>query len=513
MKIIDIGIVVDNKDPQNIGRIRYFSFDDEISTKQRSYTGEPWEKNDPMVAIPFLPTHINIIPSDKQSVKIIKHIAEAEGLVNQEYVPGPYTTAHDFPSQQKSNQTTFLSQGVASIPGPNIKDYSGSKLTFEDNYVESNSVGTMARLNDVAIYGNYGSDLLLTENGAQLRAGKLISKETKSRSIKDKLSIYPWRGKSIAKLSLKKYPFTGVLHKQVSTINGINRLDLKHIIEYDINDFESPTGVTINIYRVKGPEGEKYKTDKFDLFTTNITGNTELIYNDVIEIDSIEEGYIIVRDFVSNINNEKMNVTSSSLPDDYAHPFYFRPICEPSSLLSRATPTNLSKTNKDKFLSNIIVKPRQNYGLFFDKDSAEPTPFVRKKEVEVIRNKNAQYDEKDRLIREDFIEQSIGSLISDKFFVLSTEKNGLEGKRVDFPNLSKYEFDQMDYLKRIEPSTFALVRGEKLIEILELIVDMLLGHKHGITTPPKWPVELKKKIGDLKARMKDDMINSSLRIN
>ena len=75
MKIIDIGIVEDNRDPQNIGRIRYFSNDDEISTKQKLYTGEPWAKNDPMVAMPFLPTHINITPNIKSAVKIIKHIA------------------------------------------------------------------------------------------------------------------------------------------------------------------------------------------------------------------------------------------------------------------------------------------------------------------------------------------------------------------------------------------------------------------------------------------------------
>ena len=513
MKIIDIGIVEDNRDPQNIGRIRYFSNDDEISTKQRLYTGEPWAKNDPMVAMPFLPTHINIIPNLKSAVKIIKHIAESEGLVNQEYVPGPYTTAHDFQPQQRSNQITFYSEGQTSTPGPDIKNYTGTKLTFEDNFVEANSVGTMARLDDIAIYGNYGSDVLLTENGIQLRAGKLISKETKSRSIKDKLSTYPWRGKSIAKLSLKKYPYTGILHKQKSVISGINRLDLKHIIEYDLNDFESPTGVTINIYKVKGPEGEKFKTDKFDLFTSSIGGNTELIYNDVIEIDSIEEAYVTVRDFVSNMNNEKMSVTSSVLPNDYAHPFYFRPVIQPDSLLEREAITTIAKQNKEKFLSNIIIKPRKNYGLFFDRDSADPTEFTRVKEIDVIRNKHAQYDENDKLIREDYIEQSIGSLISDKFFILSPEKNGLDGKRVDFPNLNKYEFDQTDYLKRIEPSTFALVRGEKLIEILELMVDMLMGHKHGITTPPKWPVELKQKIQDLKARMKEDMINSSLRIN
>jgi hypothetical protein len=96
MKIIDVGTVIDILDPQGIGRIRYFSFDDNIATKQRAYTGPAWDKSDPTVALPFLPTHINIIPEIKGAVKIIKHIAETDGLTNQEYIPGPFTTSHDF---------------------------------------------------------------------------------------------------------------------------------------------------------------------------------------------------------------------------------------------------------------------------------------------------------------------------------------------------------------------------------------------------------------------------------
>ena len=99
MKIIDIGTVLSNKDPQGIGRIRYFSFDDNISSKQKLYNGPEWDKKDPLVASPFLPTHLSIIPEEKQSVKIIKHIAESDGIVNQEYIPGPFTTSHDFKNQ------------------------------------------------------------------------------------------------------------------------------------------------------------------------------------------------------------------------------------------------------------------------------------------------------------------------------------------------------------------------------------------------------------------------------
>ena len=513
MKIIDIGTVEDNLDPQGIGRIRYYSFDDNIATKQRLYTGPAWDKSDPLVALPFLPTHINIVPEIKSAVKIIKHIAESDGLVNQEYIPGPFTTSHDFDSQTFTNQLTFTSYGVASIPKPDIKSFSSSKLSFEDNYVEAKSVGTMAKLGDVAINGNYGSDLLLTEGGAQLRAGKFISKETKSKTIKEKLSIYPYRGRKEAKLSLKKYPYTAELFTETTVVDKINRMDLKHIVEYDLNDFETPTGVTMSIYEVVTGEGDKYKTDKFTQETTNFGSNIKLIYQDEIEVDSIEEAYAEVRTFIANLDAEKMNVISATLPNKSAHPFYFRPVVSPNSLVRKSAPTTLAATNKTKFFENIVVGPRKNHGLFFDETSADPVISKITKTNQFVRNRDIVYDNRGKILREDYIEQSIGSVMADKFFILSTETNGGSGKSVDFPNLNKYELDQFDYIERIEPNTWSSVRGEKLIEILELMVDMLLEHKHGIGTIPAWPDALKQKIRDLKTKMPTDMVNKSIRIN
>jgi hypothetical protein len=46
MKLIDLGTVIDNDDPQNIGRIRYVSYDSVISALQNQYKGPKWDKKD-----------------------------------------------------------------------------------------------------------------------------------------------------------------------------------------------------------------------------------------------------------------------------------------------------------------------------------------------------------------------------------------------------------------------------------------------------------------------------------
>lgn len=513
MKIIDIGTVIDNKDPKGIGRIRYISYDTTISAQQSIYKGPEWDKKDPFVALPFLPFHINIIPEKNSAVKIIKHIAEKDGLVNQEYIPGPFTTPHDFKSQTFSDQLTYTSYGVASIPKEDIKNFSNASKSSEDNYVDKNSVGTISRIGDVAFNGNYGADLLLTENGAQLRAGKFVTKETKSQSIQKKLKTFPYRGKKEAKLLLKKFPYTAILEKEKTSTSAISVSDLSHILEYDIDSFSSPTEVILNLYKIKAPDGDKYKTNTFNYETNQISGNTTLVYTTTYNVDSIEEASALVTDFISNVDCQKLNIISTELTDEYAHPFYFRPVVEPDSLLKRETNTITEIDNKKAFLEGIEISNRKNHGLLFSKDDPEPPITAIDKIKEVVKNKDLVTDSDGKVLSEEYNEQAIGALISDKFYLLSSETNGIKEKYVDFSKLSKYELDQNDYLGKIEPNTFATVRGEKLIEILDLMIDMLLNHVHGMITEPKWPQELKDKIRELKNAMNDDMVNKSIRIN
>jgi hypothetical protein len=80
MKIIDIGICVDNRDPKGLGRIRCVRFSDYVSEKEKADTYEPFSDKDIFVAIPFLPTNINFIPEIDQAVKIINYNTRKENV-------------------------------------------------------------------------------------------------------------------------------------------------------------------------------------------------------------------------------------------------------------------------------------------------------------------------------------------------------------------------------------------------------------------------------------------------
>jgi hypothetical protein len=522
MKIIDIGTVIDNDDPQHIGRIRYVSYDSVVSTLQAQYKGPKWDKKDPFVALPFLPRHLSIIPQKNSAVKIIKHVADSEGLITCEYMPGPFTTSHDFDSQQFSNQVTYTNYGVGSIPNPDIKKFSNAKNANEDGFVNPKSVGTMARNSDIAIHGMYGSDVLLTESGVQLRAGKFVSKQTNSKSTKQKLGIYPLRGRKEAKLSMKKFPYTAKLSKQTSSYQELQKADLNHVIEYSINDFINPTQVTIDVYKITTPEGTKYRTDYFDESTELSLGSSKLLISEVITVTSIDDAIAEIRYYISNLDTQKMNETIPSLLSEFAHPFYFRPS---NSLKALSTEDSAKRVAKRKLLENIIHNPRTTRGLYFSVDNPNPELQTKSKSQDIIINKHVVLDNNGKKIREDYYEETLSSLITDKFFLLSTETNGSQSTGINFNDLTKYELDQVDYYKKIDPivldennneihpNTYAMVRGDKLIELLELMIEMLLHHSHGIVTEPYWPEEETKKIQKIKENLRTDMINKSLRIN
>ena len=85
MKIIDIGICIDNVDPKGMGRIRCVRYSDYVGEKEKALTYEAWGKNDLFVAIPFLPTNINFIPEINQAVKILNYNTDKSNT-NQEYI-------------------------------------------------------------------------------------------------------------------------------------------------------------------------------------------------------------------------------------------------------------------------------------------------------------------------------------------------------------------------------------------------------------------------------------------
>jgi hypothetical protein len=494
-QIITLGIVVDVNDPRGFGRIRARDITETDSTRANAVPWETrWSKDDPFVYSPFLPSHINIVPKVQQSVKLVRYDTRKD-LQNQEYVPGPYTTPHDFGDQDSESQISETTFGARSVKTPAIKSFAGNKKVYDDNFIRAESVGSLPRVSDIALSGNYGSDIILTEHGVNIRAGKFIDRFIDNIKQKQELKYYPTYSRKNARLSLKKYPETFKLISTEITDSVVTRTDLKHLLEYDLDSISNPTQITINLYRINNPEGEKYKTDVFNIDSELGAQTSELVYTEVTVLqdtgNKLQEAYVLIREFISKLDREKLSIIDSTLPiDSYAHPFYYRPV-----------PSLRSQAGANSFLENVVFLTRANgFGLVFSQDNLEP-PIKEEKRIVSDLKKISDVD------------QTFAAITSDFVLQLSTQNPGVDGKKIDFSSLDRYEYSQEDYLKRIIPNTYSSVRGEKLVELLDIMAKMLINHTHGILTPPYyWPEQIAR-INEIIANAKTGMLNTSIRIN
>lgn len=506
MKIIDIGICVDNKDPKGLGRIRCVRFSDYVSEKEKAAEYEPFSDNDLFVASPFLPTNINFIPEIDQAVKIINYDTKKENT-NQEYIAGPFTTVHNFTDQSFSSQLIETTYGNSIKRRPDIFDE-------KENYKRKRSVGSMAQKSDYGVYGKYGSDVIFTENGLQLRGGKLLSKEAATPTDRDNLYSFPIMAQKSSVLTLKKFPHKMEMKTVTDIVDVTEVKDLNFIVEYDIVDINgnstisSPHSVTFFVYKVLRAYGDITKTNNFNENSILPPSFLKLIN---LENDNISPTHTIpllltsfsdvsseIRDFFYTIHEDNLKKINSLYNKEDLHPFFFKPK-EDFVLLTGSTAAEDFKRN---ILSSIIIHtvgPKS--GLIFSNDFVFPP--INQNEVtkeEIILDTNSS-------------EQSFSSLRSDKIFLLSTDTNNV-GKIVPFEKLDKYELTQNDYIENIEPNTYATVRGETLLEFLKVTYDVLTKHVHNINEPyARETMEDHHRMVELFNKLEQEMLNKSIRIN
>jgi len=502
MKIIDIGQCIDNIDPKGIGRIRYKPFGLFTSEIEKSFTYEKWDKNDPFVAIPFLPPHINIIPQIKQSIKIIKYDTD-KNTQNVEYIAGPYSTPHDFGSETFTNQHKHTTYGGVIVKDlPDLMDENGV-------FIDKKSVGSTTKLSDISINGNYGSDTIYTENGVIIRGGKLISKDTKNKNLKKRLREVPISSEKVSKISLKKFSNSMKMVEERETQIKVSVSKIKYIIEYELDDLISPSELKIYAYKVINPFGSTLDTNVFKESTdVDLTDTTkfkliredENPYTIVIPVDDIKSACSEMREFLYvTLDERTLREINSTFPNEDSHPFFFRPT---KSFRLKPTINETEKNNKNYFISNISIRGSENgSSLIFSKLSVKPPIIEIPKKVKKLKIEGL----KD--------EQTFASVLSDYICLLSSDVNKGENTLINFKNLDPYEYTQEDYLSRILPNTYSIVRGETLIKLLSLMYEYMIGHVHNINKPGIYIYEKEKELSEMINSMKNILINQSIRIN
>jgi len=530
------GRVIDNNDPMLLGRIRALPETDnaqelEKSSKdfnENSITPDengPWSPKDPFLVLPMLPIFINPVPEIGEYVHLFYQYRSTRTSKNKFYIPGPFSTPVNLKYENIEKAKTDLDAGVRTKrPVNNIKQNLSTEAAqrlFESRkglgqydgrrnaeFINDKTKGVFPEPKDNSLLGRGSADVIVKENHVLIRAGKYkpFNPPTQPDANGDR-----------AFLQLSKFDFT----KTLGTKNKRQRLVkddtfLKYLIEYNIynpeNTQDSFRG-DVTLYKLPS-QVPQTNTANFDIDT--VIDSTISVSSVIAQFDSKTKDEVVtfVNDFLTEFMTGELSEffdVNGALKNGEQYPFYFRP---KRNLLAILNNVNLNSDLKSiENLGYITNKIKINdfdttpgYSLVYNAKGDDSVPYSLVDDSfspEIINNSD----------------ETTALLGAKKLYLLSNSVLGTgSGKsQINFSDFDIYGISQDTILNEIQPNTSSMVRGEELMELLNLIVKFLITHVHPYPGLPPVPVsqdgtsssDILKSI--LEAQQK--ILNGNIRIN
>ncbi len=180
----------------------------------------------------------------------------------------------------------------------------------------------------------------------------------------------------------------------------------------------------------------------------------------------------------SIITDPSTTLLSPTVQKNQQYPFYYRPSKKIFNLITNPVSGQfISSANMAKLTSMVKISSADKipgYGLVLDSKLSPNIPFEKQSSAYAPSTSKLS-------------ENTVALLGGTKLYLLSNETS-IEGKsQINF-NKGIYGFEQNDLIDDIEPNTSSMVRGEELIELLNLIVRFLVAHVHPVPGTPPVPV-------------------------
>jgi len=463
-KIIYPAQVENNQDPMMLGRIRAYPLDRNVRAALEGFQFDPvkdlWGPKDPFVCSPLLPQFFSQVPEVKERVNLIyqNSIHPYQDIY---YVQASFSSPMSFPVEnlQASNKFTSLGDRVQGLL--NLKNNDGS-------FKNQQSYGIFPEPGDNALLGRGAADVIVKKDTVLLRA-----KKTNDLNVKR----FPIPNDRRGFLQISGFDNKVVQGPKKTLIKTQNvNVAVQKLVEWNIQNPENTQNAftgQIRLYSLK-PLGKVY--------TDVISYNSDLedvkfleYYEDFVGL-SLDETVSKINTFIKGVNEGKI-LNGPSLTSQF--PFVYRPATFTRNILDNYN--NVQSQVSTTEYSNILSITNQvtlNAGL-----GASSYKFA------IVRTKN----EIGRPIKIDFeevqtkettpLQSTVALLGSDTVYLLSP----LSNKKVNFEN-SIYGFSQQQIEELVHPNTSSSVRGEELIELLNLIVRFLTTHVHPLPGVPPVPV-------------------------
>jgi hypothetical protein len=532
-QIIFPGFVYNNQDPMQLGRLRVMpigkTYQDIIGGVENwDEEKMAWTSKDPILYLPLLPFFISVRPKNDEYVHIIIQ-NKSFPTANQFYVSGVFSSPLSSQFETSLGASTFLASGDRNKRSPSIKNADG---TFK----KKDSKGVFPEIEDIAILGRFSTDLVLKDDEVLLRAGKV------KRLYPTELPIgNPNRAfLQLSRFGEKKVPQIPQTQFRLETLTpNVKKVIMWNILNLD-NAENSFTG-DVGLYNIT--VGSNINTGNFD---------KESVINFVKDVDftgPVESLRFVGKTFmdVKNTINEFITGVLNSFED---YPYEFNNIINvaPENLYPLVvTPSRQTLDQSIQFKSfqiddeedvqNIDIQGLKedaiqfkNFMLFMG--AITPGFFSLKRGFFTIWGMNeknpimfAPTKPKFEIINpfKYFRNQDItyATLGAQKLYLLSHDSDGPKGKISLTDTL--YGINQDNFVgsakrKGIESLTYPMVRGDKLMELLQKIMNYVAGHVHSISTLPPIPIstgsgQSTSEIFQILADAENQILNQNIRLN
>lgn len=498
-QIIYQGTVTDNEDPFMLGRIRVNPEDQNITNRLNSVpnwdeTKDKWTEKDPFVFLPLLPYFMYQVPKINEYVHVIYSNPQEKTQKNQYYVQGPFSSPTTIQFEDSDSSKTFLNSGSRNKKYKPLKNKDG-------NISDGRTYGIFPEPGDNAILGRNNSDVVLKDGEILIRAGKHTKFNRKQ---------IPIAKTDRAFLQLTQYS-TKEQFAQRRNKYSIQEEDpnLKKVIEYVIYNPENTQGMlrgAITLYNIIPDELSGSTRTSNVTSNSNIESFKRIQYMEEFEEQSIDGVAKLVNNFINNVIKGKMN---NGLLINNQFPLYFRP-----NLLNSDTIRNYNEnTDADSYANLIII-----FSLI------KPTEFTNITSGSgLIYNKEGKSTLPKKIIKENFRpkqvlnqDNTVGIMGANQLYLLSHDSINPSKSKINLED-TIYGINQTKLVEEVQPKTSSIVRGEELLELLELIVRYLTTHVHPYPgLPPVAVTQDGTRVEDLLSELlvaSSKILNKNIRIN
>tara|TARA_R110000737_G_scaffold150243_2_gene179586 strand:+ start:275 stop:2104 length:1830 start_codon:yes stop_codon:yes gene_type:complete len=541
----------------------------------KAWSSDP-EDQDPDIHVPLLPLNLTTIPKPGESIKIMYYNGSNKGQ-NKLYIGPDHSYPHLMADEAAATSRYHTSQSKGwENPPVGVMTSVDSAGTFpnpRDVAIQGRNntdiiLGMEERLprrkedyrdsKPIALYSNEG-----IENPPEIddhpqiliRSGKFI------KTNAPKLESIPKWNKKMTFIQANTFPKTMIVKDEPKgESKKLKDEKVQVLFEYDISpgvdpisftnttiplpDIDFTMGISILPNMNRQGETQSYMASKVDLDTNFLFSDAIMISNFTLNKDdaitqinhyltSFDQHNLVeickAPSGTTGTNNphygfspvnkttllKKLNTSGLK-----GHPLYFRPgpnlvnfinkndvnwfLANTPYLTLNSGNFNSVRDSIVKFCSKIFlegVEPKQGYGIAFTKKPDQRD--IPTETTEIIQ----------REVSFENTQEGVISVGSEKIYLLS--HNSSELGTIKLKN--NYGISQLQYVDDIDGKTNSLVRGEKLIELLELIVDFTVSHTHAFPglapVPTSHGGSTTQEILNKLLKAHEEVLNKNIRIN